>query len=197
MEAIKAQGCRLWEWFRARAHGPHAKAWLVVLSIFEPIFSPIVPETLMVPMLLAGAKNWKLYASIVVFFTTIGCAIGYLIGAFFFDALGARLLSLYSLNEVFAEAQRLMTVHAFSTMFWISFTPLPDKVFVLASGFLAIPFMPFILGSLVGRALRVYLIAYLIHRYGESVLGIVRRYFLILTVVAIAILTLLFTRLMH
>ncbi len=192
MDALKVQGGRLWEWFRKRSESPHAKMWLVVLSFFEPIFSPIMPETLMVPMLLANGKHWKLYATVVVVFTTLGCAIGYFIGSFFFEIIGAKLLAFYHLTDVFEDAKAIMAAHAFLTMFWISFTPLPDKVFVLAAGFLAVPFIPYLLGCLIGRALRVFLIAYLINRYGEGVLGVVRRYFAILTVVAIVVLLVLF-----
>lgn len=192
MNFLRSRGVVLWGWFRERAHGPHARGWLVSLSLFEPIFSPLMPETLMVPMILAGGGKWKLYATAVVVFTTVGCGIGYLIGALFFDAIGLRLLEFYNLTNFFGEAKRLMTIHAFATMFWISFTPLPDKVFVLAGGFLAVPFAPFILGCLVGRALRVYLIAYIAHRYGEQALALTRRYFAALAVVAIIILAALF-----
>lgn len=184
---VRTHGGRLWEWFHRRADGPHALLWLIILSVLEPVISPIVPETLMVPMVLARKERWKAFAAILIGFTTMGCIIGYLIGDLFFELLGRYLLSWGSGEEVFMKAQLLMSAHAFLTMFWISFTPLPDKVFVLAAGFLSAPFLPFLLGSLVGRALRVALIAYAAARYGEQAIALIRRYFGFLTIVAVAI----------
>lgn len=181
-----------WEWFKARAEGPHALLWLLVLSLLEPIVSPIMPETLMIPIVLAGTKRWKFYAIVTAATTTIGCAIGYFIGAFLFGIVGAYLIELYNLGVYFLEAQRLMGEHSFSTMFWVSFTPLPDKVFVLAAGFLSAPFWGFLLGSLLGRMGRTLLLAYLAHRYGEAAITFVRRYFIWLAVLAAIIIAAVF-----
>lgn len=183
---------RQWEWFKERAHGPHALFWLIVLSVVEPIFSPIMPETLMVPIVLAGTPRWKFYATITAIFATIGVALGYFIGLFLFGAVGASLIDFYHLGYYFGEAQRLMGAHAFSTMFWVSFTPLPDKVFVLAAGFLSAPFGWFLLGSFLGRISRTLLLAYLVHKYGEAALVFIRRYFLWLAVLAAVIIATVF-----
>lgn len=195
MEFIRIHGGRLWEWFRARAHGPHALFWLIVLSVLEPVFSPIIPETLMVPMVLAHREGWKTYAAIVVGFTAAGSIIGYLIGGLFFNTLGSYLLSLQHAGAIFERAQALMSAHAFLTMFWVAFTPLPDKAFVLAAGFLSSPFAPFLLGFIIGRAGRVFLLAYVLHRYGTQAMALMRRYFAALAVVALLIIAALFVSL--
>jgi uncharacterized membrane protein YdjX (TVP38/TMEM64 family) len=47
------------------------------------------------------------------------------------------------------------------------FTPIPYKVFTIASGVMSIAFLPFVLLSLVGRGARFFLVAGLIRLGGE------------------------------
>lgn len=184
LEYIAGARDRSWGWFKERAHGKHATFWLCVLAFLEPFVSPIVPETLLVAMLIAGSARWRYFAAITSLASIAGGATGYIIGFYLFHTVGQGLLSLYGLEGAFAEAARVMSIHAFSSMFWVSFTPIPDKVFVLAAGFLAIPFLPYILGYICGRTLRFFVVAYLVQRYGERVLALLNRYFFLLALVA-------------
>lgn len=174
---IKGARDRSWAWFKERAHGKHALFWLCVLAFSEAFISPIVPETLLVAMLLAGSERWRYFAAITSLASIAGGIAGYFIGLFLFQTVGQGLISFYGLEEGFAEAARIMSIHAFTSMFWVSFTPIPDKVFVLAAGFLAIPFIPYIFGYIFGRTLRFFLVAYLVHCYGMRVLALINRYF--------------------
>jgi membrane protein YqaA with SNARE-associated domain len=176
---------RSWGWFKERAHGKHAIFWLCFLAFVEAIISPIVPETLMVAMLLAGSARWRFYAAITSVASVAGGIAGYFIGLFLFQSIGEGLIALYGFESAFAEAKRLMSLHAFSSMFWVTFTPIPDKIFVLAAGFLSVSFLPYILGYIGGRTLRFFLVAYLVHRYGERVLALINRYFALLAVIAL------------
>lgn len=177
LERIKGVTDRSWKWFSARAHGKHAKAWLVFLSLVEPIFSPIVPETLMVAILLSGSSRWKYYAWITSLSSVAGGALGYIVGYLLFSSVGSHLIALYGLSTTFEEAKRLLGGAIFFTMFLVSFSPLPDKVFVLASGFLGVSFPQFFAGYVIGRTLRFYLVAYLVHRFGASFMNIISKYF--------------------
>jgi uncharacterized membrane protein YdjX (TVP38/TMEM64 family) len=63
----------------------------------------------------------------------------------------------------------------------------PEKVFVLAAGFLGAPFLPFILGFAIGRVARLALTIYLTHRFGMRVLKVIQEYFLGFTLLLLAI----------
>ncbi len=191
LERIISFRDKSWAWFSARAHGPHALFWLVILCLTEPIFSPIVPETLLVAMLLAGSVRWKFYAGLTSIASTVGGIAGYFVGALLFSSIGAYLIDLYNLQHAFTEAGRLLGEHIFITMFLVSFTPLPDKVFILAAGFLGAAFFPFAGGYIIGRTLRYYLVSYLVHRYGAAVLAIVNRYIAPIALVSAVIIFLL------
>lgn len=192
LERITLARDRSWQWFRERAHGPHALFWLCFLAFAEAIFSPIIPETLMVAMLLAGSARWRFYAAVTSLASIAGGIVGYGIGFFLFQSVGASLVSFFGGEQAFAEAERLMSLHAFTTMFWVSFTPVPDKIFVLASGFLGVAFVPYVLGYIFGRTLRFYLVAYLVHRYGSRIVAVINRYFNLLAVLAVILLLALF-----
>lgn len=184
LEYIASARDRSWGWFKERAHGKHAIFWLCFLAFTEAIVSPIVPETLMVAMLLAGSARWRFYAFITSVSSVAGGIAGYFIGLSLFQAVGEKLIAFYGFEEAFARAGELMSAHAFSSMFWVTFTPIPDKIFVLAAGFLSVSFLPYVLGYISGRVLRFYIVAYLVHRYGERVLSLINRYFALLALIA-------------
>lgn len=168
---------RSWGWFSARAHSKHALFWLIVISFTEPIFSFIVPETLLVAMLLVKSERWRFYSWVTTITSTLGGVAGYFIGALLFNSVGAYLIHLYGLESFVMEARTLIGAHIFLTMFLVSFSPLPDKVFVLTAGFLGSAFVPYLAGYVAGRGLRFFLVAYLVHRFGTRVLALMNKYF--------------------
>ncbi len=177
LERIDSLRSRSWAWFDARAHGPHGIFWLSLLSFLEPIVSPIVPETLMVAMLLSRPEHWKRYALITAFFSFLGGVCGFWLGWFLFTGIGDWVLSFYGLEAWFARAQELFAGNVFVVMLLITFTPIPDKVFVLMAGFLRVPFLQYAAGFLAGRTLRFFIVAYVTHRFGGKVIELVNRYF--------------------
>lgn len=192
-EHITTMREKSWKWFAARAHGKHAVAWLGILSFLEPLISPIVPETLLVAMLLAGSdeKKWKKYSFVTTAWAVAGGVLGYLIGAFFFRGFGEWLLGLTGTGEIHRFTQDILTGGSiFLLMLLITFTPIPDKPFTYLSGFLGAPFLPYFAGFLIGRALRFTTVAYLTHRYGAQVLGIINKYFFWFTIAILALLAL-------
>src|SRR3989344_7527998 len=113
LEYIAGVRDRSWAWFKERAHGKHAIFWLCALAFSEAIISPIVPETLLVAMLLAGSQRWRFFSAITSLASIAGGIVGYMIGMFLFQTIGAGLISLYGLEEAFSAASRVMGIHAF------------------------------------------------------------------------------------
>jgi uncharacterized membrane protein YdjX (TVP38/TMEM64 family) len=69
----------------------------------------------------------------------------------------------------------------------VAFQLIPEKVFVLAAGFLGAPFLPFIAGFIIGRVVRLSLTVYLTHRFGSRILSVIKKYFLFITIFLLAI----------
>ncbi|HVV15225.1 MAG TPA: hypothetical protein VHD55_02405 [Candidatus Paceibacterota bacterium] len=171
-----------WQKFIVLAQGPHALFWLGVCALTDPIFFPIPPEAYLAALILAHPKRFNLYLGIAAVFSVLGAALGYFVGAFVFHQFGMPLLHFYHLEPAFLQAQELIKGGVFVGMILVAFQLIPEKVFVLAAGFLGAPFFPFLAGFLVGRVARLALIAYLTKRFGADVVLLIKRYFLAATV---------------
>lgn len=186
-EHITTMRDRAWTWFKERAHSKHALFWLCFLSFLEPLISPIVPEALMSAMILAGRERWRYYATLTTVFTFLGGVTGYLIGFFLFRGFGDRLLAIAGFTEFHSATQMLIGGNIFLIMFFIAFTLLPDKPFTYIAGFLGLPFLHYAAGLLLGRTMRITLVAYFTARFGAQILELVNRYFFWFAVVVLAI----------
>ncbi|MSR70582.1 DedA family protein [Candidatus Kaiserbacteria bacterium] len=167
---------RSWAWFVEHTHKPHALAWLGGLAFADALFFPLAPEIYLVAFALAQPARWRQYLPVAIVFSVLGAAVGYYVGGFLFQQFGEPLLALYGLQDAFARAQVFIQNGAFVGMAIASFTPIPDKVFIYAGGFLGAPFVPFIAGYTLGRALRMGLVVYLSIRYGRHALDIIKQY---------------------
>jgi membrane protein YqaA with SNARE-associated domain len=175
-ETLKNWHARSWPWFEHHARSPHALGWLALVAFSDAIFFPIATELFLVALMLAHPKRWKQFLFVAILFSTIGAAAGYFIAAFLFHQFGLPILNFYHLGEAFRTARRYIGPHVFLTMAVASFTPIPDKVFIYAGGFLGVRFFPFISGYFLGRGTRMALVTYLTGRYGQGVLMLINRY---------------------
>ncbi len=182
---------KAWEWFQARAASKHAEAWLASLSFSESSFFLIPPDALLIPMLAAGAGRWVRLAIITTVASVSGAVFGYLMGHFFFEQVAQPIIVMYGLTEEFAHVGALYAQGTFIIVLLAAFTPIPYKVFVLAGGFFGVPFLPFLVASIVGRGARFFLIAWLAHRFGPRAAELFLAHFKIATVVVVAVLSLL------
>ena len=152
-----------------------APAWLSVLSFTESSFFPIPPDVMLIPMCLAKpARSWH-YAILCSLFSVLGGMAGYLIGKLAFGWIEPWLI-----NSSYADAFVYM-VSAFEEWgFWYillaGFTPIPYKIFTISAGVVGMPFLIFVLGSIVGRGGRFFLVAGLIRLGGEKFATRMRRY---------------------
>lgn len=169
------------------AQGPHALLWLAVFAVLDPIFFPIPPEVYLAALMLAHPVRWRRYLLVCIIFSVIGAALGYLVGALVFEQFGMPLLQFYHLEPAFREARHILMGHVLIGMVLVAFSLIPEKVVVLAAGFLGVFFPPFIVGFFIGRALRLIIIAYLVHRFGTQMLDVIKRYFLAFTILLLLI----------
>jgi membrane protein YqaA with SNARE-associated domain len=176
IETVLSLREKMWRWFEYHAQRPHALGWLALVSFTDAIFSPLPPEVFLVALTLAQPGRWRQYLATAVSTTMAGAVTGYFVAIFLFHQFGEPLLAFYHLESAFATARQLMVGHVFFTMMIASFTPIPDKVFIYAGGFLGVHFAPYIAGYLLGRGARMALVVYLTGRYGKSALDLFSKY---------------------
>ncbi|MDO8548197.1 MAG: hypothetical protein Q7R71_00810 [bacterium] len=178
---------RSWAWFQQHARSPHALAWLAFIAFIDPIFFPIAPEVFIVVLVLAHREHAKKYFTVAFACSAIGAAAGYFITFFLFTQFGEPLVALYGLQDTFIMAKHYLSAQVFLAMLLVSFTPIPDKVFIWASGVLGVPFFPFFAGYVIGRGARMALVSYVTHRFGTRFLDLVNRYMLWFSVGIVAL----------
>jgi len=143
----------------------HAARYLGLLSGSEAVFFPVPPEVMLAPMTLAQPKSWAWYASISLFWSMLGAVVGYLLGHFAFDLVQPGLLRM-GYGDEFGHIRALAEKQGFWLLLIGGFTPVPFKLLTLAAGAVAMPWLPFIAGAVIGRGKRVFLVTGLIRLGG-------------------------------
>ncbi len=148
-----------------------SKYYLAIVSFVESSFFPIPPDVMIIPMVISKKNDFIKIFLITTFFSVLGGMLGYLIGAFFFD-FGSQIMSFYGYeNKLSSIKENLVNSDGFyawlGILFLAGFTPLPYKVFTIASGLISFNFFIFIVISLVSRGLRFFIVSYLSYKFGN------------------------------
>lgn len=160
------------------AEHPRAEAWLVGVSFAEASFFPIPPDPLLLALGAGRPKRSLRYATLTTLASVSGALLGYAIGVFLMDSLGGWLLDLYDPQRVVWE-RIVAWYQEYGTLalFVAALTPIPYKVFTIASGALAFPLLPFVGFSLFGRGLRFYTEGLLLYHFGYPIVRWIDRWF--------------------
>ena len=149
-----------------------SKYYLAIVSFVESSFFPIPPDAMIIPMVMSKKNDFIKIFLITTVFSVLGGILGYFIGAFFFD-FGAQIMNFYNYDDKLSNVKNELTNNDgfyawLSILFLAGFTPLPYKVFTIASGLIGFNFVIFILISLISRGLRFYIVAYFSYKFGDS-----------------------------
>ncbi|WP_440669547.1 YqaA family protein [Candidatus Pelagibacter sp. HIMB1483] len=148
-----------------------SKYYLALVSFIESSFFPIPPDVMVIPMVISKKNDFIKIFFIATIFSVLGGILGYFIGAFFFE-LGAQIMSFYGYeNKLSIIKDNLVNSEGFyawlGILFLAGFTPLPYKVFTIASGLIGFNILIFILISLISRGLRFFIVSYLSYKFGD------------------------------
>jgi membrane protein YqaA with SNARE-associated domain len=175
---------RLYDLVMRCAPSPYALAALSLLSFAESSFFPIPPDPLLIAMALARPKRALWYAAWCSAASVLGGILGYVIGAFLWNATQDFFFAYVPgfTPEGFEAVKVLYDKYGFWCVFTAGFTPIPYKIFTIASGVFSMAFLPFIVASAVSRSARFFLVAGLIRIFGEKIKTFIDKYFNILTI---------------
>ena len=148
-----------------------SKYYLAFVSFIESSFFPIPPDVMVIPMVIAKKTDFYKIFLIATIFSVLGGILGYFIGAFFFD-LGTQVMTFYGYeNKLISLKNNLIQSEEFyawlGILFLAGFTPLPYKVFTIASGLIGFNILIFIIISLISRGLRFFIVSYLSYKFGN------------------------------
>jgi membrane protein YqaA with SNARE-associated domain len=152
---------------------PRAEPALGALAFAESSFFPIPPDVMIVPMVLAHRRRaWRI-AAIATLTSALGGLAGYGIGYFLFEAVGRPILDFYGAAGQFAQFQAYYNEWGAWIVAAAGFTPIPYKVFTIASGVTRLDLLTFVVASVLSRGARFFLVAGLLWKFGPPIRGFI------------------------
>jgi membrane protein YqaA with SNARE-associated domain len=130
---------------------------------------------MLIPMCLARPERAYWYATICTVTSVLGGLLGYAIGYLLYDTIGQFLIQLYGYGQ---QAEEFRAAYA-EWGHWIilikGLTPIPYKIVTITSGFAAYDLFWFTVLSIITRGARFFLVAALLHYFGEPARDFIER----------------------
>ena len=167
---------RLYDWTLAKAAHPHAEWWLALFAFVEASFFPVPPHPLLGVMCLAEPKKAVRFAVIATLASVAGGMLGYAIGHFLFETVGAQLLDVLGLTKSFPKAACYLREMGFWIFVAKGATPIPFKLLTITAGFIAMPLGMFLLASLVSRSISFLIVGVLFRLFGAPIKAFIDKY---------------------
>ena len=170
---------RLYDWVLHWADTRYGVLALFLIAFAESSFFPLPPDPLLLALCLGAAKRSLRFAAIATLASVAGGIFGYALGAGAWTLLEPWFFSYVPgvSQEAFDGVQAFYNEHGFAAVFLAGLTPIPYKVFTLASGVFGINFGSFLLASILSRGFRFFLIAGLVYKFGAPIERFIDQHF--------------------
>jgi len=145
---------------------------LFIISFIESIFSPILPDLLLIPMALSTPEK-AIYYSVI---ATTGSVLGGIIGYFVGNKYGILAVKKYVPDQYVVKISSWLEQYGGWAIFLAALVPIPYKFVSISSGVFRINMVVFLVASLFGRGKRFLLEGILIFYYGPKALELIKTY---------------------
>ncbi|UXM95316.1 DedA family protein [Bartonella sp. HY329] len=181
---------RLTAWTISLAGRKSAQYWLAFVAFIESSVFLIPADVLFVPMSMVKPKKAYHYALIATIFSVLGGIAGWLLGHYAYEAIAKPVLEFYGKLEAF-EALRSSSSIDFILFLLVtsglSHLP-PIKIVTILSGAAGVNIWLFIISSILARGARFYLLAWVLRKYGPSILDfVVKRLTLVVAIICVIV----------
>lgn len=140
---------------------------LFIVALTESVFSPILPDLLLIPMALANPQNAIYYGMVATAASVLGGLIGYAVG----KTWGLPVIERFIPAHYIQQMRLLADKYGVWAVYIGALLPIPYKVITLTSGTFNISLPIFILASVIGRAKRFLLEGVLIYYFGPKAIA--------------------------
>lgn len=151
------------------AQHPRALWALAFVAFVESSVFPIPPDILMIPLIVARPKAAFKIAFVATAASVAGGMLGYYIGYGAFETIGRPVLEFYGKDAYFDEFALKYNEWGAWAVLIAGVTPFPYKVITILSGATALSLPIFIAASITARALRFFIVAALLWKFGEPI----------------------------
>lgn len=203
---------RLYAWVLHWGETPYGVPALVCLAFAESSFFPIPPDLLLIPLVLGALHKWRLLALWCTISSVLGGLAGYGIGMFAWETAGIWIFeNVAHVDLVLVDGRLDIELPPYLITFadtlggkhlfhvydrwnaWIvlvfGLTPLPYKIVTITAGVAQVNLTTFLLASVTARGLRFFTVAWILSRWGKPAKVFIERYFNILAIIFIVLLT--------
>ena len=145
---------RSYDWTIRWADTSQALIALFLIALAESSFFPIPPDVLLIAIVATQPTRWLLATVVCSAGSLLGAAVGYAIGFGLMATVGEPIIGFYGAEH-----------------HWDQFVvlPIPFKVATIASGAIEMPFVSFLVISLIGRTTRFLLVAGILRLFGTRI----------------------------
>lgn len=169
---------RAYQWVIKWSDTPYGSWALFILAFAESSCFPIPPDVLLIALAVGQPIAAFQFSSICSIGSVLGGLAGYAIGFFAFETVGQWVLDTFDPGgDVFNKLKPLYDTWGFWGVLAAAITPIPYKVFTIASGYFKFNLMQFIVASIIGRSFRFFVVGGLIFWGGESLKIWIEKYF--------------------
>lgn len=166
----------LYDWVLKQANKPYAEWILFFIAAAEASFFPLPPDIMLLPMAVAERKKAWRFAAICTAGSVLGGMAGYGIGVFAMATLGQWIVNTYHLEAAFKAFHDGFNQWGVWIILAKGLTPIPFKLVTIASGVAGLNFLAFVLAAAATRGARFFLIAWLVHKFGEPIRTFIEKY---------------------
>lgn len=166
---------KTYDWMMEKAAHRNAVWWLAFISFIESSVFPIPPDLMLIPMVLAAPTRWFRLAMVCTLSSVVGGYLGYAIGYYFMDSIGAAILAALHLTEKFDAFKPLVDEYGVWVIIVKGATPIPYKLITIAAGAFHFDLAHFSFASFIARGMRFFLVAVLLWRFGPPIRVFVER----------------------
>ena len=154
----------------------HATPALAAVSFVESSVFPIPPDIVLIPMVLADRAKAFRIAFICTIASVLGGLLGYGIGHFLYQAVGAQILHFLGLSAKFPVAACYLRDYGAEIILIKGATPIPFKLITITAGFIGLSLFTFLWASILSRAFQFMIVGFLFWKFGRPIKAFIEKY---------------------
>lgn len=169
------------------ADRPAGAAMLVILALLEATIFPGPTEAMLIALTLGRRERAVWFAALATIASVAGGIGGYYLGATVFSDVVRPLLDSYGLTRHLDAVAQVYSANVLLALSTSGYTPIPYMLYTSMAGASHLPLSTFVVGSLIGRALKYVPIVLVAYFLGPRAHRFLRRYGAVGLVVVVAV----------